>query len=51
MTRLGEAELFQPRLLAVDDVLERIDAVTLDDVAALARQLFVQPEILAIVGP
>jgi predicted Zn-dependent peptidase len=51
MTRLGEAELFQPRLLAVDDVLERIDAVTLEDVAALARQLFVQPEILAVVGP
>jgi predicted Zn-dependent peptidase len=51
MTRLGEAELFQPRLLAVDDVLERIDAVTLDDVAVLARQLFVQPEILAVVGP
>ena len=30
MTRLGEAALFQQRLLSVDEVLERLDAVTLD---------------------
>ncbi|WP_310962910.1 M16 family metallopeptidase [Nocardioides terrisoli] len=51
MTRLGEAELFQERLLSLDEVLERIDAVTLDDVRTLARAIFTRPETLAVVGP
>jgi predicted Zn-dependent peptidase len=51
MTRLGEAELFQPRLLSIDEVLDRIEEVTLDDVRGLARQLFTRPETLAVVGP
>ena len=51
MNRLGESELFQERLLSLDEILERIDAVTLEDVAALAAELFTQPETLALVGP
>jgi len=51
MTRLGEVELFQDRLLALDEVLARLDAVTLDDVNALAADLFSRPETLAVVGP
>ena len=51
MTRLGEAELFQRRLLSVDEVLDRIDAVTVEDVHALARELYTRPETLAVVGP
>jgi predicted Zn-dependent peptidase len=51
MTRLGESELFQPQLLSIDEVLERIDAVTLDGVRTLAGELFSRPEILAVVGP
>ncbi|WP_432479069.1 M16 family metallopeptidase [Nocardioides sp. GXQ0305] len=51
MTRLGKAELVYDELLAVDDVLDRIDAVTHDDVRAVAHALFSQPEILAVVGP
>jgi predicted Zn-dependent peptidase len=51
MTRLGESELFQPRLLSVDEVLDRIDRVTLADVRELARELFTRPETLAVVGP
>ena len=51
MNRLGEAELFQERMLSLDDILERIDSVTLADVAALAGELFGQPETLALVGP
>ena len=30
---------------------DRIEAVTLEDVSALARELFTQPEMLAVVGP
>jgi predicted Zn-dependent peptidase len=51
MTRLGEVELFQERLLSLDEVLARLDAVTLDDVNVLAADLFSRPETLAVVGP
>jgi predicted Zn-dependent peptidase len=40
MNRLGASVLADMPLLTVDEVIERIDAVTLDDVAALARDLF-----------
>jgi predicted Zn-dependent peptidase len=51
MTRLGKSELVDDELLGIDEVLRRIDAVTLDEVRVLAGQLFSQPEILAVVGP
>jgi predicted Zn-dependent peptidase len=51
MTRLGKSELVDDELLSIDEVLARIDAVTLDDVRGLAAELFSQPEILAVVGP
>ena len=35
----------------IDEVIARVDAVTLDDVRAVAAALFTQPEILAVVGP
>ncbi len=51
MTRLGKSELVDEELLSIDEVLARIDAVTLDDVRTLASELFSQPEIVAVVGP
>ncbi|WP_323791857.1 pitrilysin family protein [Nocardioides sp.] len=51
MSRLGRAELVHDELLDVDDVLARIDAVTLEEVRAVAAAVFSRPEILAIVGP
>ena len=52
MSRIGKSELVDPdRLLSLDQVLERVDAVTLDEVAAVAAELFSGPELLAIVGP
>jgi predicted Zn-dependent peptidase len=51
MTRLGEAELFQDRLLPVDEILDRIDKVTCADAQSLAAELFTQPQTLAVVGP
>lgn len=51
MSRIGKAELVHDELLSIDEVLARIDAVTLDDVRRLAAELFAQPEVLAIVGP
>ncbi len=51
MSRLGKAELVYDEFLSIDDVIAKIDAVTLDEVRDLAAALFAQPEILAIVGP
>ncbi|MDX6327324.1 MAG: hypothetical protein QOK15_3678 [Nocardioidaceae bacterium] len=51
MARIGKAELLYDELLGIQDVIQRIDAVTLEDVHALARSLFRQPETLAVVGP
>jgi predicted Zn-dependent peptidase len=51
MTRLGKSELVDDELLSIDEVLSRIDGVSLDDVRTLAAELFAQPEILAVVGP
>jgi predicted Zn-dependent peptidase len=51
MSRLGKGELVGDPLLSIDEVITRIDAVTLDDVRLLAKELFSQPEILAIVAP
>ncbi|MBV9830127.1 MAG: insulinase family protein [Marmoricola sp.] len=51
MTRLGEAALFQQRLLSVDEVLDRLDAVTVADVHTLAHELYTRPQTLAQVGP
>jgi predicted Zn-dependent peptidase len=51
MTRLGKSELIDDELLSIDEVIARVEAVTLDDVRRLAAELFTQPEILAVVGP
>ena len=51
MSRLGKAELVYDDLMSLDEVIRRIDAVTLEDVHDVASRLFRQQEILAVVGP
>ncbi|WP_019876505.1 M16 family metallopeptidase [Sporichthya polymorpha] len=51
MGRLGKSELVYGELLPVDEILDRVDAITLDDVAALAADLLDRPETLAVIGP
>ena len=51
MSRIGKAELVYDELLTIDEVVSRVEAVTLEDVCELARELFTQPEMLAVVGP
>src|SRR3984957_4618054 len=51
MSRLGKSELVSPRLEPVDEVLAAIDAVTHDDVRAVAAEILTRPKALAIVGP
>jgi predicted Zn-dependent peptidase len=49
MNRLGSSVLMAVPLLTVDEVLARLDAVTLDDVVGLAQELWV-PERLSAAG-
>ena len=51
MSRLGKAELVHDELLEIDDVLARIEAVTLEEVRSVAAEVFSRSEILAVVGP
>jgi predicted Zn-dependent peptidase len=52
MNRLGSSLLAGMPVLSIDEVIERVDAVGLDDVMALARGLF-DPRSLsaAAIGP
>ncbi|GII20591.1 M16 family metallopeptidase [Planosporangium mesophilum] len=51
MSRLGKGELLYRDMLSVDDLLARIDAVTPDDVRAVAADVLVNPASLAVIGP
>jgi predicted Zn-dependent peptidase len=51
MSRLGKSELVYPRLEPVEEVLASIDAVTHDDVRAVAADILTRPKALAVVGP
>jgi predicted Zn-dependent peptidase len=51
MSRIGKAEVVPGGLLSIDDSLARIDAVTLDDVHAVARTILDAEPTLAVLGP
>jgi predicted Zn-dependent peptidase len=51
MSRLGKSELVYPRLEPVDEVLASIDAVSHDDIRAVAAEILTRPKALAVVGP
>jgi predicted Zn-dependent peptidase len=51
MSRLGKSELVYPRLEPVDEILACIDAVTHDDIRAVAAEFLTRPKALAVVGP
>ncbi|WP_326562997.1 M16 family metallopeptidase [Micromonospora sp. NBC_01796] len=51
MSRLAKGELLFGDLLSVDQLLARVDAVTAEEVNALAADLLARPMSLAVVGP
>jgi predicted Zn-dependent peptidase len=51
MSRLGKSELVYPRLEPVDEILAEIEAVSHDDIRAVAAEVLTQPPALAVVGP
>ena len=50
MQRIGHAELLDGELLSVDDELARIEAVTTEDVRAVAADVLTRPLSLALIG-
>jgi predicted Zn-dependent peptidase len=51
MSRLAKGELVYGEHPSVDELLSRIDAVTLDDVRSVAAELLSRTPVLAVVGP
>ncbi len=50
MTRIAKGELLYGEYLSLDETLNKIDEVTLEDIKALAAQLFAQKGLLCVVG-
>jgi len=51
MSRLGKAELVYPNLEPVDEILAAIEAVSHDEIRAIAADVLARPKALAVVGP
>jgi predicted Zn-dependent peptidase len=51
MSRLAKSELLHGDLMGVDELLARVDAVTVEEVNALAAELLSGARTLAVVGP
>ena len=52
MSRLGKSELIRGEILSIDELVARVDAVTLDDVNRVGRELLAPGgRVLTVVGP
>jgi predicted Zn-dependent peptidase len=51
MSRIGASLLLHGEILSVDEVLARIEALTLEEIHAAAKELEASPRTLAVVGP
>lgn len=51
MTRLGKSEVTQSELLSINELVDRVEAVTSEDVRDLAARLFSQPQVLTMIAP
>jgi predicted Zn-dependent peptidase len=51
MSRLGKSELVYTKLEPIEEILASIEAVTHDDVRAVAADVLTRPRVLGVVGP
>ena len=51
MNRLGKSEIAHGEVISLDEVLERIDAVTVDDAREVAADVLGRPRSLSVIGP
>ena len=50
MSRIGAGMLLHGEVLSVDDVLVRVEALTLEDIHRAARDVVAAPRTLSVVG-
>jgi predicted Zn-dependent peptidase len=51
MTRLGKSEIGHGEILSIDQVIERIDAVTADEAQDVAEAVLSRPRAVTVIGP
>jgi predicted Zn-dependent peptidase len=51
MNRLGKSEIAHGEVITLDEVLERIDAVTAEDAREVAEEVLNRPRSLTVIGP
>ncbi len=51
MTRIGRSQLVHGSVLTFEDMVERIDAITRDDLHRVVERVFTGERVLAVVGP
>jgi predicted Zn-dependent peptidase len=51
MSRLGKGELLYQDMLGVDEILDRVDAVTPEEIRGIAAEVLGGPMSLAVIGP
>jgi predicted Zn-dependent peptidase len=51
MSRIGKGELAHGEIMDIEDMLARVDAVTVDEVRELAAEVLAGPRCLSVVGP
>jgi predicted Zn-dependent peptidase len=51
MNRLGKSEIAHGEVISLDEVLERIDAVTVEDARDVAADVLGGPRSLSVIGP
>ncbi|HEX6888526.1 MAG TPA: pitrilysin family protein, partial [Candidatus Nanopelagicales bacterium] len=51
MSRIGSADLVVGELASIDEVIARIEAVTMDDIMAAASSVLAAPRALTVIGP
>jgi predicted Zn-dependent peptidase len=51
MSRLGKGELLYAEVMSVDELLSRVDAVSVAEVRAVAADILARPMSLAVIGP
>jgi predicted Zn-dependent peptidase len=51
MTRLGRNEVTGGEILSADEIMERYDAVTMDDLRRVSAEVLSAEKVLAVIGP
>ena len=51
MTRLGKNEVTSGEILSADEIMERYDAVTMDDLRRVSADVLSAEKVLAVIGP